>query len=690
MRRRHAAWLALLALAAAGLVLAVRSPGPGPAPLLAAHPWDPGAPALSEAEVARDRRGAWTFASPGRLAWTARVPEGARLRLALHVDPPDAPVRLRLASGGRVLLDEPWKGGGWQERDLDLAGLGGPGLVFEALAEGGAATVRLGNPTLLGPPGGPDRPNVVLYLVDCLRADHVGAYGYERPTTPEIDALAGEGVVFESVHACASWTKPSVGCLFTSHWPWAHGARTVEDAVADGLPTLAERFRAAGFATAAWLANPFVGSPRFGLSRGFERVVQTLDLPQGSNINDLPADAADITRPVVDWLSRNRDRRFFLYVHSLDLHESYRRRPGFAPRFLSPERTGTARQVDLYDNELAYNDREIGRLVEALRSQGILDRTVFAVTSDHGEEFGEHGHPNHGHSLYQALLHVPLVVRLPHAARGRTRVASLASALDVGPTLLDLAGLGAPPGTEGRSLMPLADGAPGRELLPAEQVGSRDVLYAVRNRRFKRIRRLLPEPREELFDLVADPEETRNLLPEVPEEARGLERELSAMVQRGLGGFSLALAAPPGERVVVEVETAGTIGSVQHVPIRIGDAVEVSGDRRRLTFSFPGEARHLVVPVEPPESGLTVRGTRGGRPLGTAEVGLGPRATAPAAVPFLALPGDVAASAEEAVALLERAAPVLRVWHVAPPRGSRKVTLDPELQQQLRALGYVQ
>jgi len=686
---RSALLAAVLATGAAALLLASR---PSSRPLVA-QPWGEGAPQRREVELERDRREAWTLDAPGRLDWRARIPAGARLRLALAVRPANAGVRIRLKAEGRVLLDEAWGPTEtvWRDRNVDLAGFAGRGVRFELTAQGGPASVFLGTPTLLAPPDGPDRPNVILYVVDCLRADHVGAYGYPRPTTPEIDRLARDGVVFESVDACATWTKPSVSCLFTAAWPWVHGARTVDAVLDERLPTLAERFRAQGWTTAAWVANPFVASATFGLTRGFERAFQTIELPPRGNINDLPADAANITRPVVDWLVANRDRRFFLYLHSLDLHEGYRRRPGFAQRFLSPERLGEARQLDLYDNELAYNDHEIGRLLTTLARLGLYDRTLVAITADHGEEFGKHGVLRHGHSLYQAGLHVPLILKLPGSAHRGTRVAGLASNIDIAPTLLELAGLAAPEDSAGRSLVPaLSNGAwQGRDLVLAEQVSSREIFYAARGPRYKLIRQLIPRTGEWLFDLRADPGEMHSLLPDVPEAARGLAREVASLVQTGLGGWSVAVSAPPDARTVVNVTTAGTIGDVQHVPIHNLDEVAISADRHRLDFSFVGGNRHLVLRVDPPEGELRVSGSIDGASVPAAEFGVGAQAEAPSSLPVRVLSSDVAVSTAQATLLLAQARPPWRVWYVTPPPEPPKASIDTELEQKLRALGYI-
>ncbi|HET8648232.1 MAG TPA: sulfatase, partial [Vicinamibacteria bacterium] len=414
---------------------------------------------------------------------------------------------------------------------------------------------------------------------------------YPRPTTPHLDALARESVLYEHVYACASWTKPSVACLFTSLYPVFHGAQTVDDVLAPDRVTLAEALRGSGYQTGAFIANPFVATRSFGLARGFDRVVQMLAQPQGVNINTLEADAADITREASAWLAQHAHRRFFLYLHSLDLHADYRPRPPFDAQFLSPERTGAERERDLYDNELAYNDRELGRLMEALKREGLYDRTLVAVTADHGEEFGEHGTFRHGRSLYDSLLHVPLLLKLPGSRHGGRRVAALASNIDIAPTVLAAAGLPGPAGFRG-SVLPLAaaDGseAPSeRRYVFAEQLSPKEVLYAARDARFKAIHQLIPRTQALLFDVGADPGELRNLLPRPPAEARPVMQELLGFTQLGQEGYHLSVGDPdPRAWVTVEAATDDRFADVSRFSMDLEESLRFAPDRRRVEYRF--------------------------------------------------------------------------------------------------------
>jgi len=685
------------ALLAAALPPAIRAP-------LVAHPWKATATAgltHLEVEVGQDRRLAWTLRSPGRLGLQADIPQDARLRFALHVEPPDAAVRFRLLADADVrpvvLHEEVWRRShGWVERAVDLRRFAGRSVELELEATGADATISVAQPALLGRAAGRSRPNVILYVVDCLRADHVGAYGYGRPTTPQLDRLAADGVLFENVHACASWTKPSVGCLFTGLYPAFHGAQTVDDVMDTGNPTLAELFRAEGYATAAWIANPFVSANPFGLTRGFEQVVQVLDKPARVNINDLPADAADITRGLAPWLKENADRQFFLYLHSLDLHAEYRRRPPFDRLFLSRDRKGDERQVDLYDNELAYNDHEIGELVRLLKGQGLFDHTILAVTADHGEEFGEHGFTRHGHTLFEALLHVPLIVHVPRWPRRGQRVDVLASNLDVAPTLLDMAGLRPAEGFQGLSLRPALEGAaaPERPAVFAEQLSPKEVLYAGRDRRYKYIDQLIPSPQEMLFDLTSDPGETRDLWAQEPEResARGLIAEVGKFMQIGQAGYHISLSSPePEAHFAIHATTEARFGDVQRFALVTGETLTLTPDRKELDYEFQAGSvtRHLVLRTEPPGADVQFAISRGGRLLDSGVVGLGADGHHPPGLPFTLQADGLRVSTTQVAELLKPGAPAVKAWYVQAPTVPHKASLDPELEQKLKALGYL-
>lgn len=294
------------------------------------------------------------------------------------------------------------------------------------------------------------RPNVVVYLVDALRADRIGAYGCERPLTPRLDAMAHEGVVFEDVTAQSSWTKAAVASIFTGLWPREHGVNGPDDRLPDQLRTLPEYLRAAGYRTGAVVANAYVGT-QFGFGRGFDHF-EYLEHRLGRS--DIIHDR------VADWLAEvSGDRSpFFLYVHAIDPHAPYAPpqpyRERFAPTVSDPSvgEVETVRGLvlgsvsptaalerdlrDLYDAEVAANDDSFGRLLDLLTDLGELDDTIVIFTSDHGEAFGEHGSWTHGLDLYNEVLDIPLIVRLPDAAAAGARVSEPAQHIDLLPSIL--------------------------------------------------------------------------------------------------------------------------------------------------------------------------------------------------------------------------------------------------------------
>lgn len=295
-------------------------------------------------------------------------------------------------------------------------------------------------------------PHLLIYLIDTLRPDHLGCYGYDRNTSPHIDALAADGVVFENAYSHAPWTRPSVATLFTGLLYSFHGAGKTSG-LEYRLETLAELMRQSGRETAAFIANAQIHSLGLNFTQGFQRftgVEKVVGNSRADHVNEL----------VLPWLESKADRPFFLYVHTIDPHAKYDPPMATAGTFnkgydgkLAPRLTGSrlladqttegplsARDLqyvhDLYDEEILFNDQEFGKLVQLLKDRGLYENTLIVVLSDHGEEFGEHGAFGHGGRLWEELLRVPLVVKLPGPDRPRgVRVPQRVRMLDLLATL---------------------------------------------------------------------------------------------------------------------------------------------------------------------------------------------------------------------------------------------------------------
>lgn len=309
------------------------------------------------------------------------------------------------------------------------------------------------------------RPNVVLILIDALRKDHLHLYGYKRKTSPAIDRLGESGWVFENHIAQASQTVPSTLSLMLSQYPVEHGFvhRTIGQFgheppyFPESLVFLSEVFRVNGYQTAGFVANPFLGEKN-GFQQGFGHFVHWED------------EGAAMTAEVEKWLSNHTgsdDPPFFLYVHFMDVHNPYEPPEEYARKY-APEggsvmyRNGVADgtspavlayTIAMYDAGINYVDDQVARIVDTMSSLNLLERTLFALTSDHRDEFLEHGGLGHGTTVYGELVRVPLVIAYPPELQPGKRIRHLSQHLDVGPTLLHLAGLKKPPSFRGVSVL---------------------------------------------------------------------------------------------------------------------------------------------------------------------------------------------------------------------------------------------
>ncbi len=401
-------------------------------------------------------------------------------------------------------------------------------------------------------PASASAPNVLLVALDTLRADHLGAYGYSRNTSPNIDELAKQGVVFEQAISQAPWTAASFASLFTGLYPSVHGldggvswgpgqssAGGLPFAVQKTLPTsqltLAEMLRRSGYQTAGFVSNVYVNSI-FGFSQGFQ-VYDDDHEDYSKNVGGAKRRGNKTNANVFKWLDGGPTEPFFLFVHYNDVHWPYNPPAPYGEEWvadyegeLTPEKTTTVverqgKQVDdlspedlayligLYDGEIAYTDSLVASLLERVRGLDLERDLLIVVTSDHGEEFLEHGSTSHGYTLFEEQVHVPLIVHYPSRLKP-LRVPAQVRHIDVLPTLLEWAGVEElPPGVQGQSLVALAEGrttsGPGVAISEATYVGERKALRRADG--LKLIRSLTGDP-DQLFDLQKDPGEQENLL----------------------------------------------------------------------------------------------------------------------------------------------------------------------------------
>ncbi|MGJ5820362.1 sulfatase [Paludibaculum fermentans] len=571
-------------LAAFGLVLARRSQGLVPTVLALAVPVALAAVALIAGWNARWARWTWFVMNPVTLTVAVLL----RPWMYFYVLPKgDAVVQISFSSLAFLsVLALSWlffrgKPAGWGDR-FPLAAAGC--IVTAALILGFGSRARIPLPGTPADGARPHHPNVILITLDTVRADHLHLYGYPRQTTPQLEEFARQATVFRAAVSAADWTAPSHATMMTGLYALRHGVRYDYPDVRLGhiprsAPTLAETLQHYGYRTAALVANRAYLAPEIGFGRGFDlyRVPATPVALENSRMPSVLRSTRlrlmGITGADLPYVSGTKmvdeaatllgkwklGQPAFLFMNLMDAHWPYNPPPPFRNRFVSPKKAWTSTEfyemvklvdeekrtvtpeerrelVAAYDSGIAYADHELGRLFGMLRENGLFDNSLIIVTADHGEVFGERSLMEHGVSVYQDQVHVPLIVKYP-GQHTRKDVDVTVSLVDLFPTVLDVIGAPAP-----RRLA-------GITLRKADQLGARPVYsesYALWQKwgveeRFADVERavylgglkmvLTTRGRRELYDLAADPNETRDLIASKPEQAAQLERLLRTWQQ---------------------------------------------------------------------------------------------------------------------------------------------------------------
>jgi arylsulfatase A-like enzyme/Flp pilus assembly protein TadD len=398
--------------------------------------------------------------------------------------------------------------------------------------------------------------NVVVVTMDTTRADRLGCYGFSRIETPHLDALARQGVVFENATATAPLTFPSHSSMFTGLIPPHHGARDNGGFfLDDARTTLAERLKAAGYATGAFI-GAWVLESRWGLAQGFDEYSDRFELSKYKviSLGTVQKTGDEVMDGALQWLDSVRQRRFFAWVHLYDPHAPYEPPEPFASRYRGQP----------YLGEIAYTDKVVGRLTSWLETQGLMDRTIVVVVGDHGESLGEHGEASHAYFIYGSTMHVPLIVRTPWGLTGRSP--AQVSTVDILPTVLDVVGLTPQEGIDGRSLAralfdpaaPLGHSSYSETYFPRYHFGWQH-LRSLRDDRYTYV----DAPRPELYDRREDPGETRNVFKAYSQRAEALRLRLEEM--------SRTTDAQAPERKQLDPETLQRLAALGYV----GNVIDV-------------------------------------------------------------------------------------------------------------------
>jgi arylsulfatase A-like enzyme len=447
----------------------------------------------------------------------------------------------------------------------------------------------------------PTRPNVIVYLVDTLRSDHLGVYGYNRDTSTALDAFARDAVVFDRAYSPSAWTRPACASLLTGLNPQRHRAMTREDTLGTEIELLSEHLQALDYRTAGVVSNPNVIA-LWGFDQGFDWFE---DVPAATH----HARADVVNEAVFRRLNALGVGPFFLYVHTMDPHGPFDPPPPFDVKYprhrkraIRPSRIlpGTPRSivedaVSAYDGEIAFTDLHFGRLLDRLKADGLYESALIVFAADHGEELHDHGGGGHGHTLFQELVRVPLLVKLPANAHAGRRVETSVSLIDVVPTILGLLGVKQPDGLDGIDLLPLVRSEPAltREQplymhLDVERAdGARHVVRGVLHGAMKYLHRLAPVEEEMLFDVEKDPSERDNRLAADPVAAEALARMLDAYAADTATGVHVRLINAGDERRRTcegRLRTEGRFVDLSTRMTEAGDRIRVATDGRGLDF----------------------------------------------------------------------------------------------------------
>ena len=414
--------------------------------------------------------------------------------------------------------------------------------------------------------------NVILVTLDTLRSDRLSCYGSALVETPNIDSFASEGVLFSNAASTVPFTLPAHSSILTGLYPPGHGVReNVGYSLDPGIPTLAEVLSNGGWTTAGFV-SAFVLDGRWGIDRGFDHYFDDFNLAdfETANLSSVQRSGDVTIAEAVRWLDeRPRDGPFFLWLHLYDPHDPY----------TPPEPFNSQYPGRPYDGEVAYTDSLIGDFRRALEERDLLASSMVILTSDHGEGLGDHGEGQHGFFVYESTIHVSLIVRPPAATTDRRVVDEAVSHVDIFPTVLDAVGLSAPKRVHGQSLLPMILG----EDVELDRGVYSESFYPLLHygwaplRAFRTDdRKLISAPRPELFDLIADPREMRDLSIEQPGLAEVLENSLADLRAEIERDAPASGAAPD-----LDAETLAQLQALGYAAGQGGVSMEEETDRPR-------------------------------------------------------------------------------------------------------------
>jgi len=667
------------------------------------------------------------------------LPPNAVFRAGFRGSNPTAQLNAQLVIGDTPVLDLAAQGEVWNDGRIDIAPFNAAGQPCRILYSADA-DFWIGPAELISP--STDRPNVLLFLIDTVRQDHLSCYGYERKTTPNLDAFLPEAVRFTHLVPQSSWTRPSIASFFTSTYPAEHGAIDNTESIRDGLPRLAVSLAADGYECHGFVSN-LNTLPQWGFADGFARYVD-LD-----SMNWFHTDPSHVVNAAIDTMAHANGRPWFQFVHSIGAHHPYKPPRAYANRFQTAGRKPLTRDeiqnlldtcerelsdtyalfgmlpgdaalrdpantvekvgpivrqaaIDLYDAEIAYNDSQFQRLVEALKQHDAYDNTIIIVMSDHGEEFWEHGGVVHGYTLFEEQLRIPFLVKLPQSMHGGTTINSIVEGVDLAPTILDMIGAPPEPRFRGRSLLPAMQGVEQAPRLGFAALNLRN--YSIRTVKSTATKNIIYplESKSLWFDLQQDPFEQTPIEP--PDTTPQFEAFARAAGAVGADGVHLYIKCELAKEEVFEgrivceeldgfeFRHSDGIGESETTPDGMQFRVEMKPAAfypfEHMTGRYPWQVIHLYLPVKDPGT-ISIDLTVDGQPVSLDSVESGEALTP---VPLDGAPIVISALAAPPAAYDKGRFPDnfgVYLWYVPGAAGGDSQALDPEMEEALRGMGYL-
>ncbi len=604
----------------------------------------------------------------------------------------------------------------WHERRKDLPeGLGSGRIAFEVRGispDAAEGTAFIANPRIINHDNR-RRTRVIMIGVDTLRADHLGCYGYSRDTSPTIDKLASEGTLFEQCISTSPWTFTSFGSMFTGKYPSASGATTVNKFLRNEEDTFAEAMSRNGFLTCAVTNNVWF-SPSFNLLQGFD------NHRDFDNVAGMSLDYAQ------NWLMNNRDVDCLLFVHLIDPHLPYSPPGDYAHKFdpdyrgpyetffngIEDYRAGkleitpklNEHLIDLYDGEIAYMDNALGEFLNSLETNRLMDGATIILAADHGEEFLDHGSFEHGHSMYNELLHVPLIIKGPGYKAGR-RFDGLVSPMDIYATLAGAYGVAnfetspdvnAQENSGGVSALDLREVLRGRiggeRSIYSEQIYYGEEMSALTDLEYKYIYHA-DDGSEELYDRTVDPREKSD----IAADRRAVVRERRMFIQNFIASYQSGFHVrfnrkhqPFAHHFVGTISCDAGILSTTRDRLDNGDRFDVDSVSIRFDINLPEDMeKGFTFKAADPSADIVFDITVDDQPGDTSLIHIGPAKEIPEGNPFILTMNDSRFSLGQPV-MLRATDPGVYIWAINPDLvESPWQNLSSEEEEQLRNLGYL-